>query len=276
MQNMENAKQSLDDKDKFAFGKNWQNFVTNSFSEKALENSKTRLADFLSPNSIEGKTFLDLGSGSGIHSLAALKLGAKEVLSIDYDQDSVSCTSKLKNDFGYSDNWQVKRGSILDTDLIKDLGSYDVVYCWGVAHHTGNMWKSLENIILPVKTGGLLFVAIYNTVEGRMGSKKWQKIKKFYNKSPKIIKKIMEFVYISYNFFMLAIKLNNPFSFIKKYKEKRGMSWKTDLIDWLGGYPYEHASVAEVFDFYSSKGFLLEKIKTTNYIGCNQFLFRKK
>lgn len=261
---------------KFHFGKNWQEFLDNHFSSEALKASRSRLAEFLQTDSLAGKTFADLGSGSGIHSLAALELGADGVVSVDFDPEAVKCTEQLKSSSPYGQKWQVCRGSLLNLGFLSDLGLFDIVYCWGVAHHTGNMWQALDNISKNVKKGGSLFIAIYNHVEGRMGSKMWRKIKHAYNKSPFFVKKIMEYLYISFNFLLLPLHFKNPFSVMKYYKEKRGMAWTTDMVDWLGGYPYEYASPKQIFDFYKKKGFELQNIKTTNHIGCNQFLFLKK
>lgn len=261
---------------RFEFGKNWQKFLNNHFSNEALESSKSKLTEFLKVNSLTGRTFIDFGSGSGIHSLAALEVGANKVVSVDYDKRAVECAEQLKLNSPYKENWQIREGSLLDSNFMSNLGLYDVVYCWGVAHHTGEMWQALDNISKNVKGNGYLFVAIYNDVEGRLGSKMWWQIKHFYNRSPFLIKKIMEYFYISYNFLILLLHFKNPFTIINSYKIKRGMAWSTDLVDWLGGYPYEYASVKQVFDFYKQRGFDLQNIKTTNYIGCNQFLFVKK
>lgn len=261
---------------KFEFGKNWQSFLDNYFSRESVEASKIGLAEFLAPTTLVGKTFVDFGSGSGLHSLSALELGASNVTSIDADQEAVKCAESLKENSPYKERWKISKGSLLDGDFLKSLGLFDVVYCWGVAHHTGNMWEALDSISKNVKDNGLLYVAIYNNVEGRLGSKMWYQVKKFYNQAPSVIKNMMEWTYISYNFLFLILHLKNPFVVIKNYKIKRGMAWTTDLVDWLGGYPYEYASVKEIFDFYTKRGFELKNIKTTNYIGCNQFLFLKK
>ncbi len=259
---------------KFAFGKNWQKFL-DGLSKEAIKESADKLEEFLGEN-LEGKTFLDLGSGSGIHSLSALELGAERVVSIDADPESVECALRLRADSVYKEKWQIQKGSLLDVSFLNSLGTYSVVYCWGVAHHTGDMWQALENISKTLNSGGVLFVAIYNYVEGRGGSRLWWQVKNFYNKSPYFMKKIMEFFYISYNFLILFVHLKNPFRIMRDYKKKRGMSWSTDLVDWLGGFPYEYASVKQGFDFFKERGFQLVNIKTTNYIGCNQFLFLKK
>lgn len=259
----------------FAFGENWRAYIDTHFGKDALEASKKRLSEFLGTYSVVGKTFIDLGSGSGIHSLSALELGAARVVSVDVDKDAVLCAEDLKSRSDFKDQWDIHRASLLNREYISQLGQFDVAYCWGVAHHTGDMWRALDNISLCVKKGGVLFVAIYNHVEGRRGSAMWFSIKRFYNRAPKIVKKIMEWTYISGSFVLLVLRCNNPFKVLRDYKKKRGMAWSIDLVDWLGGYPYEYASVKEMFDFYRVKGFELVNIKTTNYIGCNQFLFVK-
>jgi SAM-dependent methyltransferase len=260
----------------FEFGKNWKSYISESNLSEILEQSKNSLRSFLPPDAIKGKSFLDFGCGSGIHSLAALRLGASRVVSVDIDIDSVECSRSLKHNANDAKRWEIREGSLLDQSLIADLGTFDIVYCWGVAHHTGDMYRALDNLYKLVKPGGLLFVALYNKVEGFWGSEKWCKIKKFYNESGPFEKKIMESGYISYHLFRLLIRGNNPFTYFKNFRKKRGMSWKHDLIDWLGGYPYDYASTQEIFTLFREKyGMEMVNIKTTNYIGCNQFLFKK-
>lgn len=260
---------------RFAFGKNWKNYLEQSFTPVAYQKAEESMCTFLDGNSLKGRTFLDVGCGSGIHSLVAHRLGATRIVSIDYDNDSVACTVSLaKKEEG---DWTVIQGSMLDSKFMKSLGTFDVVYCWGVAHHTGDMWKALENLILNVKEGGLLYIAIYNTLEGRFGSKTWYRIKKIYTHSPQVFKKIMEYIYFGIHFFRILIHFKNPFSVMSRYYEKRGMSYRHDLVDWLGGYPYEHAHAEEIFNYYHKKHNMeLIKLKTTNFIGNNQFLFKKK
>ncbi len=262
---------------RFAFGRNWSAYLKNNLISEAIEISKGGLEEFLGKNPLQNKTFLDFGCGSGIHSLAALQLGAKKVVSIDFDGDSVKCCKKIKEERGDGYDWDILQGSLIDDNFVKSLGHFDVVYCWGVAHHTGDMNKALYNLKELTSENGELFVAIYNKVEGMRGSKYWWNIKRFYNKSSFFIKKIMELFYIFINFLKLVLRFKNPFRVMNEYKKKRGMNWRTDLIDWLGGFPYEYASPQEIFKIYHDKyGMELKNIKTTNYIGCNQFLFVKK
>lgn len=266
----------MENKKQFAFGKNWQDFLQKKYNLKSLEKSKIYLKDFLDGHDIKDKTFLDVGCGSGIHSLAALELGAKKVFSIDVDKDSVECTESLRDNKNDGYNWEIREVSLLDDKEINQLGKFDFVYCWGVAHHTGDMWRALDNLAKLVSDDGFLILAIYNEVPGKFGSKTWHYIKKFYVNSNFFIKKLMEITYVSSSFLKLCVSSRRPFKFIKKYKEKRGMDWKVDLIDWLGGYPYEYASVEDIFNFYKKNySMTLVNLKTTNYIGNNQFLLKK-
>jgi len=57
------------------------------------------------------------------------------------------------------------------------------------------------------------------------------------------------------------------------YKRSRGMSKLWDIVDLLGGYPFEVARPEAVFDFFRSRGFQLEKLLTDGGYGCNQSVF---
>src|SRR4051812_49312550 len=132
----------------------------------------------LGVTTLAGQRFLDVGSGSGLFSLAARRLGAS-VHSFDYDPQSVACTAQLKKRFFATDgSWKVERGSALDPVYLKSLGEFDIVYSWGVLHHTGQMWKALDLVGGPVKKGGKLFIALYNDQGWR--SRFWWRVKKTY------------------------------------------------------------------------------------------------
>ena len=166
------------EKDRFAFGENWQAFLA-ALDEERISQATVSLQTMLSAQSLEGKRFLDIGSGSGLFSLAAHRLGA-EVMSIDYDEASVGCTQQLRERFADpSRPWEIRQGSVLDEALLQSIGQFDVVYSWGVLHHTGDLWRALELAAERTRAGGQLFIAIYND-QGR-ASRRWLAIKRAYN-----------------------------------------------------------------------------------------------
>lgn len=146
---------------RFEFGKNWAKFLS-TFSIDKLEKAKSSLCKALNCENLTGLKFLDIGSCSGLFSFAAYQLGAK-VYSFDYDQDSVVCTLELKNKYApNNNNWFIEQGSILDAEFIKKYAKLDIVYSWGVLHHTGNMYLAFENISKLLNPNGKLFISIYN------------------------------------------------------------------------------------------------------------------
>lgn len=261
--------------ERFQFGANWEAFLS-TLDEKRILEAEQSLKDMLRVEDLVGKQFLDIGSGSGLFSLVAKRLGAK-VHSFDYDPKSVRCTEELKRRYYENDSdWIIEEGSALDKEYLSSLGKFDVVYSWGVLHHTGNMKKALENAILPVSDQGILFIAIYNDQD--ILSKIWKKVKKTYC-SGWFGKTLVSSVYIPWftlqSITIGLIKYKNPIGQFTEYKKKRGMSIYHDWIDWLGGYPFEVAKPENIFNLYKNNGFTLDNLTTTNRLGCNQFVFRK-
>ena len=264
--------------DRFEFGKNWARFLQN-VDEEQIADAGRSLQNMLEVSTLNGKTFLDIGSGSGLFSLAARRLGAR-VYSFDYDPNSVACTQELKRRYFPGDtSWTVETGSALDEPYIRSLGLFDVVYSWGVLHHTGRMWTALANASLPVAPGGKLFIAIYNN-QGT-ASRRWTTVKRLYNRTPRPLR----FVWLAGSFWVLNwrslvkdILRFKPFYSIRHYGAgRRGMSFWRDLVDWVGGYPFEVASPEELFNFYRKRGFQLTALLTCGgSLGCNELVFQKE
>ena len=263
---------------RFAFGKNWQRFLQHLNDDRIAEAEKS-LRFMLHVEDLKGKSFLDIGCGSGLFSLAAMRLGAGKVFSFDYDPQSVACAQELRRRyFPGSDHWTIEQGSALDTSYLNRLGQFDVVYSWGVLHHTGSMWQALENVVAPVQPEGKLFIAIYND-QGRR-SVWWRKIKQLYCRSVfrrvPIIGLFGFYVIVAGFIKDVFIVRRNPLVRYREYKLNRGMSYFTDVLDWLGGYPYEVARPEAIFDFYRTRGFELVKLKTDQRFANNEFVFLKR
>lgn len=266
--------------ERFEFGKNWAAFLR-VLDEARIETAVQSLREMLECDTLAGKRFLDIGSGSGLFSLAARRLGA-EVVSFDFDTNSVACTRELKRRYFDSDaNWRIEQGSALDPDYVTSLGKFDVVYSWGVLHHTGEMWRALENSVLPTRAGGKLFIALYNDTGSQ--ASRWHWIKRTYCRLPRILKTPFAVaVSLPEEVKRLASALLRfkPMEYVHswtRYKTGRGMNRWYDIIDWVGGFPYEYASVDAVFEFYKQRGFTLTKIVSGGVgLGCNEFVFERK
>jgi 2-polyprenyl-6-hydroxyphenyl methylase/3-demethylubiquinone-9 3-methyltransferase len=265
--------------ERFEFGSNWASFLR-LLSDERIVQAERSLRDKLEVENLTGRTFLDIGSGSGLFSLAARRLGAT-VTSFDFDSRSVACTRELKHRYFANDgNWTIEQGSVLDEDYVRSLGKFDVVYSWGVLHHTGDMWTALRIAGDAVEDGGTLFIAIYNDTGNQ--TKRWRWIKRTYCRLPSGLKMPFAVLAIapgeSKRLIAYAIdgRPQEYFRSWKKCRNARGMDHWSDIIDWVGGYPYEVASADEVFDFYREMNFRLMRIKTGGVgLGCNEFVFQK-
>ena len=274
--------QEIDAGQRFEFGANWSQFLS-QIDEERIASARRSLQAMLGVESLNGRTFLDIGCGSGLFSLAARSLGAT-VKSFDYDPKSVACARELKRRYFCNDGqWEIFEGSVLDAAMVGSLGRFDVVYSWGVLHHTGEMWNAISRAAACVAPGGLLFIAIYN--DQRWKSRVWRLVKILYNRTPKALglRKALAAVsfLVIYGLFCLKywllLKFSVPANLFRRYRNKslRGMSLYTDWIDWIGGYPFEVASAEALEGYLKNQGFRLKKLNRATSLGCHELVLTK-
>ena len=258
----------------FDFGQNWKNFSKNKLDEQKIKQAQNDFIELVKGIELKNKTFIDIGFGQGLGLLTSAKLGAEPV-GVDINK---KCEETLElNKVHFPElkevNIPVIVGSVLDKEILQQIRNtyktYDVIHSWGVLHHTGNMWKAIDNCCQLINPTGKFILAIYNK---HWSSKPWYYIKKLYNYSPGIIKRLM--VYFFYVVIFLAkflVTFKNPL------KKDRGMNFYYDVVDWIGGYPYEYASKNQVVSYMQIKGFDLIRYRAAEVpTGCNEFIFEKQ
>lgn len=263
---------------RFSFGDNWLRFLAILDGDR-IEEAERSLQKMLLVERLDGKRFLDIGSGSGLFSLAARRLGAT-VHSFDYDAQSVACTAELRQRYFPMDtDWVIERGSVLDAAYLETLGTWDIVYSWGVLHHTGAMWLGIEHAVGRVAEGGQLYIAIYN--DQGFKSRVWWLMKWLYNRLPRPLNTlyaystwllVQAFNLMKYTFLLKPMSAITP---LLNYRRKRGMSVTHDLIDWMGGFPYEFAAYDVLVRYLNRRGFDLVVGRPKTSLGCHELLFRR-
>jgi 2-polyprenyl-6-hydroxyphenyl methylase/3-demethylubiquinone-9 3-methyltransferase len=260
---------------RFEFGRNWRAFLS-VLNEDRIAAAEQSLRDMLQTDSLAARSFLDIGSGSGLFSLAAMRLGARRVHSFDNDPQSVACTAELRRRYFADDaRWSIEHGSVLDEAYVQRLGPWDVVYSWGVLHHTGDLRRAVDVAARAVAEDGCLCIAIYN--DQGLRSRLWRGVKRVYNRGG-AARRVILAAFVPF-FFCGALGRDvmsgrSPF---RRYRAHvRGMSPVHDWIDWLGGYPFEVASREDIGAFLSSRGFNLGRLNSCGRkSGCNQFVFTR-
>lgn len=250
----------------FDFGQNWQDYSTQFLDETRLQNAVESLKKILGRGDLCGLTFLDVGCGTGLFSIAASLLGAKKVVGVDVNPKCVAVSTQNAKRFTHpNSSLHFAVVSALDQTAMLSLGHFDIVYAWGSLHHSGHMVEAIRNTSHCVAAKGIFVVAIYNK---DVTSPVWWWIKKIYNRLPSFLKVVANYFFVPVIYLAkLLVTRKNPLN------KERGMSFYIDVVDWIGGYPYEYASCAEMEAMMSALDFhVVKTVPATTPIGCNEFV----
>jgi SAM-dependent methyltransferase len=251
---------------RFDFGSNWQAFSDRLINRQRLAVAVRSLRSLLQKDALNGASFLDVGCGSGLFSIAAHQLGASRVTGIDINPGCIAVSERNRDRLVPGAPINFVRASVLSPETLDAFGFFDVVYAWGSLHHTGAMWEAIRNVAARVNIGGSLVVAIYNK---HFTSPLWKPIKWLYNQLPSLIQRIMVVLFAGIIYIAkFLVTWRNPLD------KERGMDFWVDVIDWVGGFPYEYATSDEVEKFVCKQGFLLRRYVAAQVpTGCNEFVF---
>lgn len=260
---------------RFEFGKNWRQFVERHYSQEVVDVSKARILEFMKRDSLAGLRVIDIGCGSGIHSMAMHQAGAASIFSFDYDPSSVAATELVHAKAGAPPSWTIRQGSVLDAAFMRSLPTFDLVYSWGVLHHTGEVWKAIDLATERVKPGGFFYIALYAAdVQKDPTPEFWLEVKQRYVKSGWLRRRAMDYWYV-WRFMMQrdVKRLPEVLKRMRDYRKDRGMNLMTDIRDWLGGWPMEFVWDADAIKFCEARGLTLKEIATGK--ANTEFLFQR-
>lgn len=264
----------------FAFGQNWAEYA-GKITEAEIAEAEKGLRRLLGED-LNGVRFLDIGCGSGLHALAAMRMGAGEVVALDVDRDAVMTTRTLLERHVSQCDWRVEEKSVFDLTS-ESFGRFDVVYSWGVLHHTGDMERALRQATALVANDGRLALALYRRIWMDWF---WRLEKRWYAHASKGAQRRARAFYRALCRTGLAATGRRLSEYMANYKSNRGMNFDNDAHDWLGGWPYESISPPEVDALMAALEFKPERIiarggwlfgRNTGFLGsgCDEYVYRR-
>ncbi len=243
-------------KSHFAFGDNWADYAQ-IIDLEAIDAAKKDLLKLIPQEQIADSSFLDIGCGSGLHSLAATLLGARNLLAVDLDPTSVATTEGVLTRYAAHARWRTEEISVFDLSP-ESHGVFDIVYSWGVLHHTGAMWDALRKAASMVAPNGMLVFALYRST---LLDPFWRLEKRYYSKAGSSVQAAVRACFVAAYAMSFTIARRRSFAaHVANYKTNRGMDFYHDAHDWLGGYPYESALAPDVERHMHDLGFQAARV----------------
>ena len=130
---------------------------------EAIENKRYALEpeihQFAQFSRYHGKEVLEIGVGMGTDFLQWNRAGAYAT-GVDLTEECVALTRARLLVFGFPDEGRVLQADAENLPFADS--SFDLVYSWGVIHHSPNTRKALEEIVRVMRPGGEGKVMIYN------------------------------------------------------------------------------------------------------------------
>lgn len=261
----------------YQFGENWSSY-SETITDDAVAEAENGLLKLLTVEELQGRRFMDIGCGSGLHALAALRQGAATVYGVDIDKNSVETSKRVLERFAAESDCKIENVSVFDLKY-PEGDAFDIVYSWGVLHHTGALDAALRKAVEMVAPGGLFAFALYRRTacDGF-----WKVEKKWYTNAGPAARSFAEKIYVGLFRLGLLAKGKSFRSFLSGYKSRRGMDYYHDVRDWLGGYPYEAITPDEVDRLMQELGF--QKVRAFTQAsplgglfgsGCDEFVYRR-
>ncbi len=267
----------LDADTHFQFGENWSSYAK-GLTEEAIEEARKGLLKLVTEDNLQGCRFIDIGCGSGLHALVAQRQGASHVYGVDIDKNSVETSKRVFEQFAPDSNRIIENVSVFDLQP-DDVGFFDVVYSWGVLHHTGHLDAALRNAARLVASKGMFVFALYRRTALDAF---WKREKKWYTAASSRTRRVADCIYIFLFRLALLAKGKAFSSFLSEYKSRRGMDFYHDVRDWLGGYPYESITPDEVDHLMRELGFRKVRVFAQRSplgglfgSGCDEFVYAR-
>jgi len=268
----------LDQQSHFAFGENWLDYAR-KIDEEKISRAIDDLRRLSGRQRLDDMTFLDIGCGSGLSALAASRLGASRVAGVDIDPDSVTAARQVFARFAPGLPADFEVCSVFDMTPA-GFGTFDIVYSWGVLHHTGDMVRAIETAAALVRPDGELYLALYRKTP-YCGM--WRHIKRWYSKASSTSQQRARRMHVF--LFKTALKMQGRDfdTYVRDYGN-RGMDYYNDVHDWLGGYPYQSVAPDECHALLGRMGFAVDRefVKRSRHplrgilgSGCNEYAFHR-
>jgi len=268
----------LDQRTHFAFGRNWLDYA-DKIDEARIDRAMDGLCRLSGRPRLDGLSFLDIGCGSGLSALAAVRLGARRVVGVDIDPDSVQAARNVFARFAPGVPADFQLCSVFGMTPAS-LGTFDLVYSWGVLHHTGDMLRAIEVAAALVGPAGELCLALYRKTP-YCGL--WRRIKRWYSSASPAAQRRARSAYALARRTVMALQGRDYAAYVKGYGT-RGMDYRNDLHDWLGGYPYQSIAADECHALLQRLGFALDRefVKRSRHplrgllgSGCDEYAFHR-